>query len=56
MVHSIEFMVSYTYNAKKNHIRKMDEKYVLNLWGFPNFLTYFYMRILINYVYDMKKF
>jgi hypothetical protein len=49
-------MVSYTYNAKKMHIRKMDEKYVLNLLGFPKILTYFYMRILINYDYDMKKF
>jgi hypothetical protein len=30
MVHSIEFIVSYTLNERSFHIRKMDEKYVLN--------------------------
>jgi hypothetical protein len=30
MVHSIEFMLSYTYNVNNSNIRKMDEKYVLN--------------------------
>jgi len=37
MVHSIEFMVSYTQILKNFSIRKMDEKYVLNRLGFKSF-------------------
>jgi hypothetical protein len=32
----------------------MDEKYVLNWLGFQ-FQTYFYMKNLVNYDYNMKK-
>jgi hypothetical protein len=53
MVHSIEFIVSYTQNVWNFCIRKMDENIYSKLVGFSKFPTYFYMKTLINY-YDYE--
>jgi hypothetical protein len=54
MVHSIEFMVNYT-KCEEFSYKKNGWKVCSRLVGFSNFPTYFYMRILLNYDYDMKK-
>jgi hypothetical protein len=53
MVHSIEFMVSYT-KCEEFSYKTNGWKVCSKLVGFSKFPTYFYMRTLINYDYDMN--
>jgi len=54
MVHFIEFMVSYTESVRIFNLRKVDEKICFKLAKFLNFQTYFYMKTLVDYNYNMK--